>query len=205
MWFDCSCDIYVYCTLQLHEELRTRVNPSIEKEDSKLVEVDKELDRLKIERKENRKRTASAREEAEVVVRDVERLEKERELLLKEIKRKERELECFNIIHAQQHSISQREKELLHENVKMKENELQEAKAKLKEKEKQLGKYKKKIQKLKKRIEEGLRELGGRDGRITDLEKDKAKAVAALESERMKVRVPFLMPIKSGKPKVLQI
>ena len=40
-----------------------------------------------------------------------------------------------------------------------------------------------------------MRGLGVRDGRIIELEKDKAKAVAALESERMEVRVHTLIPI----------
>ena len=171
----------------------------IEKEDSKLAEIDKELDTLKMERRQNRKRTATAREEAEVVVEDVERLEQEKQLLLEEIRRKERELDCFKRVHDQL-TESQREKEDLQESIKLKENELREVKAKLEEKKKQLEKYKEKIQKLKKRIEEGVRELGVRDGRITELEKDKAKAVAALESERIKVRVYFLIPDKSGKP-----
>ena len=182
-------------TSQLDVELRTkikRIKPSIEKEDFKLVKIDKELDELKMERRQSRKRTASAREEAEVVVEDMERLEQEKELLMEEIMKKKSELDCFKKLLSQHLAISQREKEVLQESIKLKENELQEAKAKLQEKEKQLEKYKEKIQKLKKRIEEGVRELGIRDGRITELEKDKARAVAALESERMKVRVHFL-------------
>ena len=46
-----------------------------------------------------------------------------------------------------------------------------------------------------------MRELGVRDGRITELEQDKARAVAELESEKMKVRVHFPMADdKSRKP-----
>ena len=177
----------VCLTIQLDTEPRTktkRVKISTEKDDFKLVEIDKELDRLQMERRQNRKRTASAREEAEVIVEDVERLEQEKQLLLEEIKRKERELDCFKRVHDQ-------EKEDLQESIKIKENELQEAKAKLQEKEKKLEKCKKKIQELKERIEEGVRELGVRGGRITELEQDKARAVAELELERMKVRVHF--------------
>ena len=36
-----------------------------------------------------------------------------------------------------------------------------------------------------------MRELGVRDGKITELEEDKARAVAGLELERIKVRVHF--------------
>ena len=161
-----------------------RVKISTEKYDFKLMKIDKELDRLQMERRQNRKRTASAREEAEVIVEDVERLKREKQLLLEEIRRKERELDCFKRVHDQ-------EKENLQESIKIKENELREAKAKLQEKEKKLEKCKEKIQKLKKRIEEGVRELGVCDGRITELEQDKARAVAELELERMKVRVHF--------------
>ena len=185
----------VCLTIQLDAEPRTktkRVKPSTEKDDSKVAEIDKELDKLEMERRQNRERAASAREEAEVMVEDVERLEREKQLLLEEIRKKESELNCFNKLHAQHLSISQREKEVLQESIKVKENELREAKAKLQEKEKKLEKCKEKIQNLKKRIEEGVRELGVRDGRITELEQDKARAVAELELERMKVRVHLL-------------
>ena len=190
----------VCLTIQLDGEQRTntkRVKPSTEKDDSKLAEIDKELDKLQIERKQNRERTASAREEAEVMVEDVERLEREKQLLLEEIRKKESELDCFNKLHAQHLSISQHEKEVLQESIKVKENELREAKAKLQEKGKKLKKCKETIQKLKKRIEDGVRELGVRDGRISGLEQDKARAVAELELERIKVRVHFSM---AGKP-----
>ena len=193
----------VCLTIQLDAEMRMktkRVKPSTEKDDSKLAEIDKKLDKLLMERRQNRERTASAREEAEVIVEDVERLKREKQLLLEEIRMKESELDCFNKLHAQHLSISQREKEVLQESIKVKENELQEAKAKLQKKEKKLEKCKEKIQNLKKRIEEGVRELGVRDGRITELEQDKARAVAELELERIKVRVHFSMLDKSGKP-----
>ena len=182
----------VCLTIKLDAEPRTktkRVKPSTEKDDSKVAEIDKKLDKLEMERRQNRERTASAREEAEVIVEDVERLQREKQLLLEEIEKKESELDCFNKPHAQHLSISQREKEVLQDSIKAKENELREAKAKLQEKEKKLKKCKEKIQKLKKRIEEGVRVLGVRDGRITELEQDKARAVAELELERMKVRV----------------
>ena len=185
-------------TLQLDEEPRTKTKHIIEKENSKLAEIDKELDRNKMERTQNTKRNANAREEAEVIVEDMERLEQEKQILLEEISRKESELDCFNKLHAQHLSISQREKEVLQESIKAKENELREAKAKLQEKEKKLEICKKTIRKLKKMIEEGVRELGVRDRRITELEHDKARAVAELELERLKVRVHFLMPSKSG-------
>ena len=142
-----------------------------------------------MERRQNRERTASAWEEAEVMVEDVEKLEREKQLLLEEIRKKESELDCFNKLYAQHLSISQREREVLQESIKVKENEPREAKAKLQEKEKKLEKCKEKIQKLKKRIEDWVRELGVRDGRITELEQDK---VAQLELERMKVRVHLL-------------
>ena len=183
MWFDSCCYVCVI-HLQLDEELRTKTKHIIEK-DSKLAEIDKELDRNIMERTQHTKRTASAREEAKVIVEDVERLEREKQLLLEEIRKKERELDCFNKLHAQHLSISQREKEVLQESIKAKENELQEAKAKLQKKEKKLEKYKDKIQKLKKKIEDGIRELGERDGRIVELEKAKAEAVAALEKVRV--------------------
>ena len=107
-------------TIQLYAEPRTktkRVKISTEKDDFKLVEIDKELDKLQMERRQNRKRTASAREEAEVILEDVERLEQEKQLLLEEIRRKERELDCFKRVHDQ-------EKENLQESIKIKENEL---------------------------------------------------------------------------------
>ena len=120
-------------TLQLNEELRTKIKRfkhSTEKEDFKLAQIDKELDRSKVERRQNRKRTASAREEAQVLVDDVERLEQEKQLLLEEIKRKERELDCFKKVHDQL-TASEHEKEGLQESIKIKEKELQEAKTKL--------------------------------------------------------------------------
>ena len=191
----CGLIVAVLCLLQFDEDLSTRV--IVGKEDS---ELDKELDRLKIERRQHKGRIASTWEEAEVVVKDAERCEEEKGLLLEKIIKIESELDCFNKLYAHHLSVSQREKEFLQENIKIKENELQEAKAKCKEKKKQLEKCKEKIRMLKKRIEEGVRELGERDGRITELEKDKAKAVTALESERMKVRVHLLMRSKSRKP-----
>ena len=195
---------YVCLTIQLDTELRTKtklVKPSTEKDDFKLTEIDKKLDKLQMERRQNRERTASAREEAEVIVEDVERLEREKQLLLEEIRKKECELDCFNKLHAQHLSISQREKKVLQESIKVKENELRDAKAKLQEKEKKLKKCKENMQKLKKRIEEGVRELGIRDGRIIELEQDKARGVAELELERMKVRVHFSMAEVWGSPK----
>ena len=188
----------VCLTIQLDAELRTktkRVKPSTEKDDSKVAEIDKKLDKLEMERRQNRERTASAREEAEVIVEDIERLEQEKQLLLEEIRKKESELDCFNKLHAQHLSLNQHEKQvlqILQESIIVKDSELREAKAKLQEKEKKLEKCKEKIQKLKKKIGEGVKKLGVRDGRITELEQDKARAVAELELERMKVRVHLL-------------
>ena len=190
-------------TIQLDAEQRTktkRVKPSTEKDDSEVAKIDKKLDKLEMERRQNWERTASAREEAEVMVEDVERLKREKQFLLEEIRKKESELDCFNKLHAQHLSISQHEKEVLQESIKVKENELREAKAKLQEKEKKLEKCKEKIQNLKKRIEEGVRELRVCDGRISELEQDKSRAVAELELERMKVRVHFSMAEMSGRP-----
>ena len=109
--------------------------------------------------------------------------------VVKEIEKKERELGYFKKLHGQRLLENYREKKDLQESIQTKEKELQEAKAKLKENEKKLEKYKEKVRSLKKRIEEGVRELGIRDGSIIQLEKEKAKVVADLESERMKVRV----------------
>ena len=144
-------------------------------------EIDKKLDTLNMERRQLRQMADSNREEATVAIKDVEKLKQEKQLLLEEIKKKERELEYFQKQFCQYH--------LENEELKTKEKELQEAKAKLEEKEKQLERYKEKKQKLKEKIEEGVRELGVREGMITQLEKDKAKVAADLESERMKVRV----------------
>ena len=173
----------------MEAELTTRINkikPSIEEENSKLAKIDKELDRLKMERRKNRKRTASAREEAGVILEDVERLEREKQILLQEINNKETKLDFFKRIHGQLSAI-QCEKDDLQKRITTKENELRQAKSKLEEKEKQLEKCKEKIRNLKKKIEDGVRELGVRDGRIIELEKDKAKVVADLESERVRV------------------
>ena len=178
--------------LQLDAEQKTEprsIKSSTKKEDSKLAKIDKELDRQKTERRQNMERTASAREQAAVVIEFVEKLEQEKQDLVKEIEKKERELGYFKKLHGQRLLENYREKKDLQESIQMKEKEVQEAKAKLKENEKKLKKYKEKVHSLKKRIEEGVRELGIRDGSIIQLEKDKAKVVADLESERMKVRV----------------
>ena len=167
----------------------TRIKSSTKKEDSKLAKIDKELDRQKTERKEKWERAASVREQAAVVIDDVERLEQEKQDLLKEIEKKERELGYFKKLHGQRLLENYREKKDLQVSIQMKEKEIQEAKAKLKGNEKKLKKYKEKVHRLKKQIEEGVRELGIRDGSIIQLEKEKAKVVADLESERMKVRV----------------
>ena len=159
------------------------------REDSKLSKVDKELDRQKTEKRQNMKIAASVREQAAVVIEDVERLEQEKQELLKEIEKKERELGYFKKLHGQRLLENYREKKDLQESIQTKEKEVQEAKAKLKENEKKLKEYKEKVCSLKKRIEEGVRELGIRDGRIIQLEKEKAKVIADLESKRMKVRV----------------
>ena len=184
--------------VQLDAELTTKTS-NTENYDSELVKIDKALDKLQMERRQNREKTVSAREEAEEIIDDVEGLEREKQLLLEEIRRKESELDCFKRVHDQL-TASQREKEDLQVSIKGKENELREAKAKLQGKEKKVERAKEKIQKLKKKIEEGVRELGVRDGRITELEHDKAQAVAELELETMKVRVYFSMPDMSGKP-----
>ena len=181
-------------SLQLDAELKTNskmIKLSIEKEDSKLAKIDKELDREKIERRQNRERAASAREQADMVIEDVERLEQEKQDLLKEIKRKERELGYFQKLYnlIQQVLDNYCEKKYLKESILTKERELQEAKAKLKENEKKLKKYEEMVRSLTKEIEEGVRELDIRDERIIQLEKEKAKMVADLESERIKVRV----------------
>ena len=184
--------------LQLVAELKIqsmRITPSVEKEDSKLAKIDKELDRQKTERRQNWERAAIVREQAAVVIEDVERLEQEKQELVKEIEKKERELGYFKKLHGQRLLENYREKKDLQESIHTKEKEVQEAKAKLKENEKKLKKYKEKVHSLKKQIEEGVRELGIRDGSIIQLEKEKAKVVADLESERMKVRVHPTFPI----------
>ena len=163
--------------------------PSIQKEDSTLAEMDKELDILEIEGRQNRKNTASACEEAAVVMEEVEKLKQKKEILLDEIKKKERELGYFEKLHSQHHLVDQHEKEDLQESITAKENELREAKARLKKYEKRLEKSEEKICSLKRKIEEGARELVKCDVRINELEKSKAKLIVHLESERMKVRV----------------
>ena len=64
----------------------------------------------------------------------------------------------------------------MQESILTKEIELQEAKVKLEENEKKLKKYKEMVRSLKKKIEEGVRELGIRDGRIIQLEKEKVQS-----------------------------
>ena len=171
-----------------------RIKSSTKKEDSKLAKIDKELDRQKTEKRQDRERAASVREQAAVVIEDVERLEQEKEELLKEIEKNKRELGYFMEVHGQRLLENYHEKKDLQESIQMKEKEVQEAKAKLKENEKKLKEHKGKVHSLKKRIEEGVRELGIRDGSIIQLEKEKAKVVADLESERMKVRFFQLNP-----------
>ena len=117
----------VCLTIQLDAEPRTktkRVKPSTEKNDSKLAEIDKKLDKLQMERRQNRERTASAREEAKVIVEYVERLEQEKQLLLEEIRKKGSELDCFKRVPDQHLLIHQREKEVFQDSIKVKENEL---------------------------------------------------------------------------------
>ena len=162
---------------------------SIQKEDSTLAEMDKELDILEIEGRRNKKKTASAYEEAAVVMEEVEKLRQEKKILLDETKRKERELGYFKKLHGQHHLVNQYEKEDLQESITAKENELREAKTRLKKYEKRLEKYEEKICSLKRKIEEGARELVKCDGRINELEQSKAKVIVDLESERMKVRI----------------
>lgn len=167
---------------QLDAELANKITSST---DSKLAEIDQKLDRLLLERRRNRERTASAREKAEVIIKDMEKLQQETRLLLEEIKEKQDELKklyCQNVVE------SQLEKKDLQERIKSKENELQEAKARLVKKEEQLNEHRKMIRGLQKGIQEGLRELEERDIKIMELEKDKAEVVADLESERRKVR-----------------
>lgn len=173
----------------MHVELIANTKSSIEKADYELMKIDKELDQLKMEGKQQRKTAESAGEEAAVAIKEVEKLEQEKQLLIEEIKKKERELGYFKGFRDQLILTSEREKEDLQESIKAKENELQEAKAKLKDKERKLEKCKEKIQKLKKWIEEAVKELGLRNGQIIQLENEKAKMVADLESEKMKVRV----------------
>ena len=165
-----------------------KITSSVEKDDSKLTKIDKELDRQKTERRQNWERVASVREQAALVIEDVERLKQEKQELLKEIEKKERELGYFKKLHGQRLLENHREKKDLQESIQTKKKEVQEAKAKLKENEKKLKKYKEKVRNLKKRIEEGVRELGIRDGSIIQLEKEKAGVVADLESERIEVR-----------------
>lgn len=172
-------------TLQLEAKLKK----GIESDQDKLAEIDKELDRLKIERELSMKRSASAREEAEVVIKDIKKLEQEKQLLLEDIKRKERELGYFKGFYDQIILASQREKEDLQQSIQTKEKELQEANTKLEKKEEKLKKYKEKVHNLEKKIEEGDKELKMRDSKIIELERDKAKVVADLEIERMKVRL----------------
>ena len=88
--------------LQLDAEQKTkprRIKSTTEKKNSKLAEIDKDLDRQKTERRQNRERAASVREQAGVVIEDVERLEQEKQELLKEIEKKERELGYFKKLH----------------------------------------------------------------------------------------------------------
>ena len=192
-----NCDLIgvVMCVchaLQLDAKQKTkprRIKSSTKEEDSKLAKIDKELDRQKTERRQNWERAASVREQAALVIEDVERLEQEKQDLVKEIEKKERELGYFKKLHGQRILENHREKRDLQESIQTKEKEIHEAKDKLKENEKKLEKYKEKVHSLKKRIEEGVRELEICDGSIIQLEKEKAKVVADLESERMKVRV----------------
>lgn len=170
--------------LQMEAELKK----GIKSDQNKLAEIDKELDRLKIERELSMKRSANAREEVEVVIKDINKLEQEKQLLLEDIKRKERELGYFKGFHDQIILASQREKEDLQQTITTKEKELQEANTKLEKKEEKLKKYKEKVRNLEKKIEEGDKELKMRDSKIIELERDKAKVVADLEIERMKVR-----------------
>ena len=159
----------------------------IEHHDSKLAEIDQELDKLKMARTQERDQAVSTRESAAVVVKDVEQLEREKEALKDEIDRKEKELKKLHEKHVADTFLSQSEKENLLELIKTKERELKEANESLKKKEKKLKKSKEKIQSLKKKIEEGIREAGVNEGKIMMLEQEKARIQADLECERKKV------------------
>ena len=168
----------------------TDVQSHMEHHDSKLAEIDRELDKLKRARTQERDQGASARESATVVVKGLEHLEREKEVLVDEIQRKEKELKYFKKLHEKHDSgtfSSRNEKEELLELIRRKERELNEANERLEEKKKKLNKSKEKIQNLKKKIEAGIREAGVYEGKIMMLEQDKARIQADLETERKKV------------------
>ena len=162
-----------------------KIKSSVEKE---VAKIDKELDRQKTERRQDMERAASVREQTAVVLEDVERLELEKQELMKDIEKKETELVNLKKCYGRRILENYLEKKDLQESIQMKEKEIQETKAKLKENEKELKEYKEMVHSLKKMIEEGVRELGIRDGSIIQLEKEKARVVADQESERIKVR-----------------
>ena len=169
-----------YLSCQLNPELMAKITDiecHIEHCDSKLAEIDQQLEELKMARTQERDQDASTRDPAAVVVKD-ECLEREKEALKDEIERKEKELKKF---HEKDSAHSQCEKKNLLELVKTKERELKETNQKLEEKEKR---SKGKIQQS---TEEGIREIGVNEGKIMMLEQEKARIQADLESERKKM------------------
>ena len=167
----------------------TDMQSQIEHHDSKLAEINQELDKLKIAKTQEREQAASTRESAAVVVNDVAQLEREKEALKDEIDRKEKELKYFKKLHENVPDIfsSQREKEDLLDLIKAKERELKETNERLEKKEKKLKESKRKIQSLKKKIEEGIRKAAMNEGKFMMLEQEKVKVQTDLERERKKV------------------
>ena len=174
----------------------------IECHDSKLAEIDRELDKLKRARTQERDQAANTRESAAVVVKDVEQLEREKEALKDEIERKEKELKYFKELHEKHVSDNKNEKEDLLELIKTKERELKEANERLEKKEKKLKKSKEEIQSLKKKIDEGFREATMNECKIMMLEQEKVRIQADLESERKKVEQLRIKASTSTTPQV---
>lgn len=189
MWFNNYHNVSVVgYTLQLDADLTPKMKSDIERADSKVTNIDKELDRLEMKGRQQRRTHENSRKEAALAIKEVERLEEEKQFVLEDIK--ERELAFFKGFYDQFISASQCERENLHvqESIKTRENELRKAKSELQGKEKQLENYREKRHTLKISIEEQVKELEVHGGKITELEKDKAKLLADLESERVKVR-----------------
>lgn len=193
----CCGDMCLSCTAPQQLEAEPMCNTKV---DPNLTEMDKKLDELKMEKRQIRRRTLSVREEAELAVKEEERLMKEKKLLEKEFKKTKIELDYFKTRNNNRHNLPvQSETKPLQDTIKMKLSELKMTKTRLDEKEEQHKKYKEKIRSLKKTIEDGMFKLGVCDGRIIELERDKAKVVADLESQRMKVRVFYTLSTISSK------
>ena len=156
----------------------------LEAREDKLALKEKEVTDLKAELNSAKERLSATRARAVLVQHKAKKLEKEKEHLQNEAKRMEDDINVLKKTQSSQMQSFDEARKDFQILIDEKERLLRAVHDKLGEKEKELDEHKKEMEGVRRKLEEADKEVGERNGRIMELERERAELRAEIQSER---------------------